>query len=387
MNKFDKFVMYLCTVLTLCVMYATQPLQPLFEQILDISKFQASLFTTSILAPLAIASIVYGYFLEKFSIKSILFVSFLLFGILELCFAFSSGYAALLNFRAAQGFIAPAALTGIMSYISQNSASNKVASSIGTYVGITIIGGFVGRFLSGFFTDFFGNWRIFFIILGAALLIACFLLTKISGDARTTYTKPTAKDIVQIFKIRHNAYICLFIFGIFFAFQAILNFLPFELLKSGGSYSGSKTGIVYAGYIIGVLVSFNVRKIISFFGSPPRAMLFGTLLFLASIQLLHFTNFYAIFLTMLVVCCGNFIAHAIASGYINSLAVSHKSILNGLYISFYYLGGALGSFAPSAVYSAGGWSAFLILISAVLVISTAFALALKRIDNKPKTKL
>ena len=65
MRDLNILIMYICAALTTCVMYATQPLGPLFSEILEISKFQASLFTTAILAPLSVAGIVYGYILER----------------------------------------------------------------------------------------------------------------------------------------------------------------------------------------------------------------------------------------------------------------------------------------------------------------------------------
>ncbi|CZE47745.1 MFS transporter [Campylobacter geochelonis] len=371
MKRVDIAIMYICTALTLCVMYATQPLQPLFEEMLKVSKFEASLFTTSILAPLAVASIVYGYFLEKFSIKKILVVAFLLFGILELAFAFSSTYLVLLNIRAAQGLIAPAALTGIMSYISQNSHPSKVSSAIGVYIGITIIGGFVGRFLSGFFTDLFG-WRFFFVVLGILLLIATLLLTRISGDANPNYIKPKLSDIITTFKIKHNCYIYLAIFCVFFTFQAVLNFLPFELMILDGGYSGSKTGIMYFGYIVGVLISFNIKKIVEILKTSPNAIMVGVLIYIFSIQILRFENLYVLFGAMIIFCLGNFLAHVAASAYVNKMAQNHKAIANGLYISFYYAGGALGSFVPGVFYRTGGWSLFLTFLSVVVALSLVF---------------
>lgn len=382
MRKFDILVMYFAAALSTCVMYATQPLQPLFEALLDITKFQASLFTTSILAPLAVASIIYGYFLEKFSIKTILLVAFVCFGILEICFAFSSSYFWLLNIRASQGLIAPAALTGIMSYISQNSPSQNVAQNIGKYIGITIIGGFVGRFLAGFFNDIFGSWRVFFVVLGILLFVCAFLLSKISSDTNSAYIKPKFGDIAQIFAIPHNKIIFFYIFCAFFAFQAILNFLPFELFKIDESYSGSKTGILYIGYIIaGVSVSFNAKKIVNFFRTAPMAMFVGAVIFIAGILALNFRNFYFIIFAMLIVCLGNFITHSVASGYLNSLAKEHKAISNGLYVSFYYCGGALGSFVPSVVYNHTSWWVFLAFISSFLVICALLSWSLNAKTN------
>ncbi len=72
MNKVELLIMYFCTGLTLCVLYATQPIGPVFEKELSITRTQATLFTTSMMAPLAFASIFYGYLLEKIEIKKLL---------------------------------------------------------------------------------------------------------------------------------------------------------------------------------------------------------------------------------------------------------------------------------------------------------------------------
>ncbi len=381
MSKFELFVMYLCAILTLCVMYATQPLQPLFEEILNISKFQASLFTTSILTPLAFASIFYGYILEKFAIKKILIFAFLIFGILEIAFAISSSYLALLMIRGLQGLISPAALTGIMSYISINSPESSVSKNIGIYVGITILGGFLGRFLSGLFNDIFGNWRVFFIVIGILLLIASFLVTKISGAKGSNLIKPKISDIKNMLLIKENAFICLYIFFVFFSFQAILNFLPFELVKMDGNYSGSKTGIMYIGWLIGLFISFNISKITKFLKGDKNTMICGVMIFLIGTFLLHTNSFYVLFFAMLVVCFGNFLSHSCGSGYINFINIEHKGIANGLYVSFYYLGGSLGSFLPGFIYENSNWGMFLFFISLMLFISFIFSILLKKSLN------
>ena len=45
---------------------------------------------------------------------------------------------------------------------------------------------------------------------------------------------------------------------IFFTFQALLNYVPFELAQILGAHSRAKTGALYAGYALGVLISFVV---------------------------------------------------------------------------------------------------------------------------------
>lgn len=380
MKRAEILLYYFCTGLTLCILYATQPIGPVFENELGISKTQATLFTTAIMIPLAFAGIFYGYLLEKIQIKIILVLAFLLLGISEIVFSLTHSYFLLLNIRGFQGLLIPAVLTGIMSYISQISSKDSVANAIGIYIGVTIIGGFMGRALSGFFTDIFG-WRVFFFIIGCIAILASILLLKFSQNIKASYLKPHLIDIIHTLKTRHNLYIFLMIFGIFFTFQAMLNFIPFELAKISDNYSSSKAGMLYIGYLVGVLVAFNTKRIIAFLGGSIKAIISGIIILIIAIQFFRIESFWLIFVAMVVFCLGNFITHSIASGFINKMATSHKGISNGLYVSFYYFGGALGSFVPGFVYIPFGWGAMLSFISVVSFISLIFIMVIRDIKN------
>ncbi|WP_096023301.1 MFS transporter [Campylobacter lanienae] len=380
MKRAEILLYYFCTGLTLCILYATQPIGPVFENELVISKTQATLFTTAIMIPLAFAGIFYGYLLEKIQIKIILVLAFLFLGISEIVFSLTHSYFLLLNIRGFQGLLIPAVLTGIMSYISQISSKDSVANAIGVYIGVTIIGGFMGRALSGFFTDIFG-WRVFFFIIGCIAILASILLLKFSQNIKASYLKPHLIDIIHTLKTRHNLYIFLMIFGIFFTFQAMLNFIPFELAKISDNYSSSKAGMLYIGYLVGVLVAFNTKKIVAFLGSSIKSIIVGIIILIIAIQIFRIESFWLIFVAMVVFCLGNFIAHSIASGFINKMATSHKGISNGLYVSFYYFGGALGSFVPGFIYIPFGWGAMLSFISVVSFISLIFIMVIRDIKN------
>lgn len=370
-------ILYICTVLTLCTLYAAQPIQPLFEKELALTQFQAVIFTTAIMLPLGIAPIFYGYLLETLSAKQMLSRAILTLGILELAFAFSSSYIVLLSLRGIQGFLIPAILTSIMSYISQTSTQDKVQQAISVYIGITIIGGFAGRFFSGLLTDLYG-WRLFFGILGVLLILTFFLLHYLPKDVKPNFVKPRLNQILHVLKKPHNFYIYLAMFSIFFVFQGLLNFIPFELMKIEGDFNGAKVGLVYAGYAIGLLISLNAMKIIKLFGSEIKAMLFGAFAYFVSLQLFNIKDYNVMFLVMFLFCFGMFTVHTIATGYINKMANESKGIANGLYISFYYAGGTLGTFIPGVIYKYLGWSYFLIALSCVVMVGIISLIILYR---------
>lgn len=370
MKKSELAIVYGCTVATICTLYAAQPIQPLFESELALTKFQAAIFTTAIMLPLGIAPIVYGYLLETFSSKQMLRTAVLLLGVLEICFSLSQSYAMLLSLRGLQGLLIPAILTSVMSYISTRAPRERVQQAISTYIGITIIGGFLGRFLSGLLSDMAG-WRPFFFFLGGALVVLFFLLNRLQNDTRPTFAKPNKRQIMEILSRPEHLTIYLAMFAIFFVFQAILNFIPFELRAMGEGFEGAKTGFIYAGYAVGLLVSLNAFLLIRWFKGETAAMVFGALVYLGGIQLFHWRTYEAFFGVMFLFCLGMFVVHAIASGYINKLTHEYKGIANGLYISFYYAGGTLGTFVPGVVYEHGGWHWFLVFLSLAVLVGAS----------------
>lgn len=373
----QRAILYTCTIFTICTLYAAQPIQPLFENELNLSRFQAVIFTTAIMLPLGIAPIFYGFLLETLSAKQMLRRAVLTLGILEIIFSLSDNYIVLVSLRGVQGFLIPAILTALMSYIAHVAPQKQVQQAISTYIGITIIGGFLGRFFSGLLSDFYG-WRPFFMILGISLVGVFFLLNYLSKDVKPNFVKPKLSQVLYVLKKPYNLYSYLAMFTIFFAFQGVLNFIPFELQKIQDGFNGAKIGLVYAGYAIGLIVALNAMKIIKIFKSEVKAMLVGSIIYLISLQIFHAQNYLSMFGDMFLFCLGMFIVHSIATGFINKMADTSKGIANGLYISFYYAGGTLGSFAPGVIYENLGWHWFLGFLS--IMVFGGF-LALVKLKN------
>lgn len=102
------------------------------------------------------------------------------------------------------------------------------------------------------------------------------------------------------------------------------------------------------------------------------------MIYLISIPIFSVKSISFIFFAMFVFCTGMFTVHSIASGFLNKLAISNKGIVNGLYVSFYYTGGVLGTFLPGYLYKSSGWNAFLILLSALILIGVGSAVQIRQ---------
>ena len=365
-------IIYACTILTLCTLYAVQPIQPLFEKEFLLSRFEAVIFTTVIMLPLGFAPIFYGYILETLSSKRFLKNAVLLLGVLELLFALSNSYPLLLGLRALQGLLIPAVLTSLMSYIAFITPKDKVQQAMGYYIGATIFGGFIGRVLSGTLSDLFG-WRVFFVLLGVSLILMFWLLEYVSEEVKVDFVKPKFSQVMHVLKQKLFLYIYLMMFFIFFVFQAILNFIPFQLQMLSGEMSHSKVGLMYAGYIIGFVISIRILSIIRFWKGEPKTIFAGLGIFILGIQVFYVNSYLLMFLGMFVFCAGFFIIHATCSGFISKMAHGNRAISNGLYLSFYYAGGTIGTFAPGVFFEYLGWKTFLIVLTAIALSTFLFA--------------
>lgn len=367
-GKSKLAIIYCTAIVTICSLYAAQPIQPVFQEEFHLTNLQALLFTTLMMFPLGVAPLFYGFLLETFSVKLLVRAAVLMLGLLELVFACSTSYASLLLVRAIQGLMIPAILTSLMSYISFTSDRENVQHSIAVYIAATIVGGFLGRFLSGLSTELFG-WRYFFIFLGVLLIVAFYLLRVLEKDANMDYAKPKLGEIVSLLRQGRFFWLYIGMFSIFFVFSAMMNVLPFALKQIDPKAGEAGIGFLYFGYAMGIFVSLNSRRIIRFFGNESDSVQAGVIIFFAGTILFVIKDYRVMFMAMFVFCTGLFMAHSLLSGFVNKLSSHKKALANGVYISFYYMGGTFGSFLPGYFFENYGWNGFIIFLLVVLSFS------------------
>ena len=85
---------------------------------------------------------------------------------------------------------------------------------------------------------------------------------------------------------------------------------------------------------------------------------------------------WVLFGSLFAFCGAMFLMHAVATGLVNRGGGETAGIVNGLYLVFYYSGGALGSFVPGMVYQRFGWSAFVGVLLAMAAVGWAAAASL-----------
>ncbi|WP_375153651.1 MFS transporter [Arcobacter sp. CECT 8985] len=347
-------------------MYATQPLQPLLAKEFKINMIQASQFTAVIMFSLAIAPIIYGYILETICPKKMLIYSSLILLVTNIFLSYSTSYEMFLFIRIIESLIIPAIITSCMSILA-NSDKKNVKYNMAIYVAATVFGGMVGRVISGLIATHFG-WRSVFLSLSIALFIAIFFINKLKFEGDTELTKAKIKDVVEILSDRRFILIYLLMFTTFFAFAGLLNILPFRMKEIIPDATETQIGLLYLGYGMGIVVSLLSKKIVKILKSEQNMILIGGAIF-TIVNLSFFSdNMVFVFFMVFLFCVGMFMVHSVSSGIANSLKKSQKSLTSGMYLTFYYIGGAVGSIIPAMVYHRFGWNIVLVMFIFILIV-------------------
>ncbi len=74
-----------------------------------------------------------------------------------------------------------------------------------------------------------------------------------------------------------------------------------------------------------------------------------------------------------------FIVHTVSTRIANSLKASQKALTSGMYLSFYYIGGAVGSILPSIIYAKFGWGTTIYMFVGMLLFILTFVYINRRL--------
>lgn len=365
------------TILAFASFYAPQPLLPALRAEFGVSESTASLLITVTILPLSFAPMAYGVLLGSLPTRRVLLWAMGLLAASELPIVFSGSFAVLLAARALQGLLLPAILTSLMSYVAANTSGHGLQRAMSLYIGATIFGAFLGRLAAGSIATLLG-WRYAFLALFLAVLAGMPPLLRLRDTSRAGFSRLRLAEVAEVLRIPGTLRIYAAAFCCFFVFAAVLNFIPFRLSEVSQGISEFRIALMYTGYVIGMALALSSRSVVRFCGGEIRAILAGLAFYLAVTPLLAIPCEAAIFAAMSLFCGSMFLVQTTAPGVVNRLAPARGSVVNGLYLSFYYSGGALGSYLPGFVYRRFGWGVFILGLTALLALALFLAAGLRR---------
>lgn len=361
------------SVLCFTSLYVPQPILPVLGRAFGVSQADAAMLVGISMIPMAIAPIVYGYFLQKVAARRLLLASLLVMSLSQFAFAFAPGFEIALFCRLLLGLALPGAITALMTLCSVGVPLEKVRRTMGFYIAATILGGFLGRVLGGWMTTVFG-WPAPFLAVGSLLFMSFVLLLRSGFSSRTQFVRPDFHLLARTLSNRFYLFSYLTIFCVFVVFAGILNNLSYRLEAIEPGISSAAVSLLYLGYLVGIVVAIGSSRLSAMLGGERRGLQLGFSALLLSVGLFSLETYAALLANVFLLSLGMFAIHSLLSALVNVHASGDKPMVNGLYVAIYYAGGSVGSWLPSMLYGWIGWNMLLGLLALVGLAGYGFSL-------------
>jgi predicted MFS family arabinose efflux permease len=249
----------------------------------------------------------------------------------------------------------------------------KIVAQI--FTGI-LVGILVARVFSGFITGWLG-WHYVYLISAAMVMVTTVMMQvdfpsstdKFSG----TYLgllKSTLEQLSRFPLLRRTAVTGMLAFGLLSSFWVSLTFYlgdaPFR-------YPAAKIGMFGLLAAAGALLAPAFGKLADK-SSPIRSLYFATGLSLISIIILKFFpgQIAAIWITVMLLDIGVQATQVTNIAIIYTLDPSANSRINTVYMTSYFIGGALGSYITIQLYNTGGWNwstSFMVVLAIAAILN------------------
>jgi len=260
-------------------------------------------------------------------------------------------------------------------------AASLVTENRGKVVAVIFTGILIGvlaaRIFSGFVTDWLG-WKFVYLISAVLVAISAVLMQADFPSSRDrfkgSYTDLLASVFVQFRRfplLRRTAFVGALSFGILSSFWIALTF---HLSGSPFFYSSEKIGLFGLLAVGGALAVPVFGKLADKSNNPKKSLIVSISLVLAAIALIAVFPHWlpAFWIAVVLLDLGVQATQVTNIALIYTLDPAANSRINTVYMTLYFIGGAVGASIGIFCWQTGGWN----LVMAQLAVFAIAALAL-----------
>jgi MFS family permease len=360
-----------CTFLNV---YCTQPLLPFFQHLFHASEFAVSLTVSAVTLAVAITAPFVGLFAEIIGRKKVIVPALFGMAAATLLTATASTLPALICWRFLQGLCVPGVIAVIIAYINEE-FSGRVGAVMAAYVSGTVFGGFLGRFLSGLIAAHW-NWHAAFVILGLLNLLGAFAVRRwLPLAVNFVPAKHVFRSLGDTWGHLQNPRflgVCGMGFTILFSLVGAFTYANFHLARPPFNLTPAGLGGIFFVYLLGCLVTPLAGRFLDRHGFRRTA--WGSVsATLSGLALMLAPSLPLVIAGLALFSSGIFISQSVATVLTGRVAGHARSAAAGLYVTFYYAGGSLGTLVAAAFWVQGGWPACVGLFAVISLGTLLFA--------------
>ena len=367
---------------TFAVLYAVQPLLPIYADDFAVSPAESSLALSLPCGLLAVALLVVSPLSEVWGRKPVMLASLLASALLTIVAALVPSWHGFLALRALTGLTASGLPAVAMAYLAEEMDTKAIGLSMGLLVGGNALGGMSGRLISGVMADHVG-WRIGLATIGVLALAAAVAFWRWLPPSRSFVAHRMAwREVPSSFShhFRDAGLPWLFVeaFLLMGGFVCIYNYIGFRLLDPPFSLSQTVIGLIFSVYLAGMVSSPVAGELASRFGRR-RVLWLATGLALTGILLTLSEQILLIILGVVVTTIGFFGAHSVASSWVGRRALRDRAQASSIYLCLYYLGSSVLGTAGGWFFAHSGWTGVVVFVGGLYGLALVVALRLSRL--------
>ncbi len=350
-------------------LYTPQAILPMLSRDLGATPSSIGLSITVSLLAVAIVAPIAGAISDRLGRKRLILGAMLLVLVPTLGIGHAASLTELLLWRFAQGLLMPFIFAVTVAYVGDETSGAEAIRLAGVYATGTIFGGFSGRFIAGLVSDAFG-WRAVFVVLTALTALAAAVVAwTMPREQRFRPTQgglaATLQAYGQHLRNRRLLGTCAVGFGMLFTNVAVFTFINFALAAPPLSLGPTQLGFLFVVYLLGMVTTPIATNVAARLGRRPTLTLL-LLLAIGGAVLTILQQLWAVILGLCLIVMGLFAAQALATGFIGVAVRQARSSAVGLYVTTFYIGGAMGGVLPGWVWRHGGWPGVVGMIALVM---------------------
>lgn len=371
---------------TFAVLYAVQPLLPIYAEDFGVSPAESSLALSLPCGLLAVALLVVSPLSEVWGRKPVMLASLFASAILTIVAAMVPSWHGFLALRGLAGLTASGLPAVAMAYLAEEMDGRAIGLAMGLLVGGNALGGMSGRLISGVMADHV-SWRIGLATIGllalcAALAFWRWLPASRSFVARRLAWREVPASFGHHFRDAGLPWLFAEAFLLMGGFVCIYNYIGFRLLDPPFSLSQTVIGLIFSVYVAGMVSSPVTGELASRFGRR-RVLWLATGAGLAGILMTLSDSLVLIVGGVVVTTVGFFGAHSVASGWVGRRALRDRAQASSVYLCMYYLGSSVLGTAGGWFFAHGGWNGVVLFVAGLYGLALAVALHLSRLAPLP----
>ena len=364
------------TVVAYADMYLTQPILPVLSREFGAGPARTGMTISAVVLAIAGASAFYGPLADALGRRRVITVALGLLSLATAACALAPSLPALVALRALQGLFVPGMTAVSVAYAGDRWGAVALRPVVGSLIAASVVGGLVGRVGAGAITATSG-WRTAFLVFAALTALAAAGVGRELSPLRASLPEPIGLAWRGMAAhLRDRRLVGAYLVGatMFFGWMGLFTYLPYLLSAPPFDLSTGMVSSVFLVYAVGVVISPLAGRL-SARVAPTRLVAVGLAVeALGLLATLH-ASLVTIVAGLVLVVAGTFTAQAVVPAFVNQQARHAKGGASALYLTFYYLGGTLGSLLPGLAWEGWGWPGVVTACSgAVAVGFTANAL-------------